>query len=432
MHAVIMAGGKGTRLHSITKDEIPKPMAPVLGKPILQWQIEALRKNGIEKITIITGHLGEKIQGYFGDGSGQGVTISYIQETEPLGSAGALYYLMERDIGSDFLLLFGDVIFDVDILRMEAYHLQKQALATLFVHPNSHPFDSDLVIHDCNGKIVSFDSKNNQREYWYDNCVNAGFYILNKEICKNIKIPQKTDLEKDVLEPLVRQQKNVYAYVSPEYVKDVGTEKRIHEAEEALQSGLVFIRNLNNLQKCIFIDRDGTINQHKGLIYREQDFVFEDGSIEAITKINESGYLAIVITNQPVVARGLCNIAQVELIHKKMKTVLGQNGAFVDDVQFCPHHPDKGYPEENPDYKIKCGCRKPKTGMIDVCMDKYHIDRENSWFIGDSTVDVQTGINAGLKTALVLTGEAGKDGKYVAAQPDLVANNLLSAVMKIL
>lgn len=427
MQAVIMAGGKGTRLASITKNEIPKPMAIIAGKPILQWQIECLKENGIKDIILIIGHLGNKIKEYFCDGSKFGVNIKYIEEKEPLGTAGSFYYLKEYLTEDYFLLAFGDVIFDVDIERMERFHVEKKSLATLFVHPNSHPFDSDLIDTNDDNKILKFDSKNNIRDYWYDNCVNAGFYILDREVCNLIEKPMKLDLEKDILMTLAEESKDIYAYSSPEYIKDVGTVERINKAEEEILSGFVKSRNLKNKQKCIFIDRDGTINKHNGLVYKEEDFILEDCTRDAIAKINNSGYLAIVITNQPVVARGLCEIEDVENIHNKMKTLLGKDGVFFDDVVFCPHHPDKGYPEENPIYKVKCNCRKPNTGMIDSCVEKYNIDIGKSWIIGDTTSDIQTGINAGLKTALVLTGEAGNDGKY-NVKSDIVSDNLLKAV----
>ena len=431
MQAVIMAGGKGTRLLSVTKDEIPKPMAEVSGKPILLWQLECLKNNGITDIIIVTGHLGEKIREYFGDGSTVGINIRYLDEPLPLGTAGSFYYLHSMLSDEPFFLVFGDVIFDIDVSRMMSFHIKKQARATLFTHPNSHPIDSDLVITDADDKVLRFDSKHNVRDYWYDNCVNAGLYILEHSVCDMVTEPIKTDLEKDILEKFTGETGNVFAYRSPEYVKDVGTAERIEKAALELSCGYVAGRNLKNKQKAIFLDRDGTINRKNDFIYKPEQFALEDCAVEAIRKINESGYLAIVITNQPVVARGLCAINDIDEIHKKMKTLLGREGVFLDDVKFCPHHPDKGYPEENPAYKISCNCRKPKTGMIDDCVREYNIDLSASWFIGDSTLDIRTGKNAGTKTALVLTGDAGKDGKY-QDEPDMICADLLNAVNKIL
>ena len=133
MQAVIMAGGKGTRLRAITNDEIPKPMATVAGKPILQWQIECLREQGVTDVVLIVGHLGEKIQDFFGDGKAFGVDIRYIQETTPLGTAGALSLLPPLLKEDAFFLVFGDVLFDIDLGRMLTFHREKQARATLSI-----------------------------------------------------------------------------------------------------------------------------------------------------------------------------------------------------------------------------------------------------------------------------------------------------------
>lgn len=430
MQAVIMAGGKGTRLRAITNDEIPKPMAPIAGKPILQWQIEALRRGGVTDVILVVGHLGEKIEEFFGDGGAFGVHISYYREEQPLGTAGALAELGER-LEKTFLLVFGDTIFDISIPRMLAFHREKEALATLFVHPNSHPFDSDIVLRDPDGRVRELLSKHEERTGWYDNCVNAGFYVIQRELCARIPEGEKTDLEKQLLWPTAKEGGKIYAYLSPEYIKDVGTPERIAVAEEELRTGVVAARNLERPQRCVFLDRDGTVNQYRGLVSQPEQLELEENAAEAIRRLNRSGYLAIIVTNQPVVARGMCSVEDVERIHDKLKTLLGQEGVYVDDIRFCPHHPDKGYPEENPAYKIPCRCRKPDIGMLADCASAYHIDLERSWMVGDTTMDLQTGKNAGTRTALVLTGQAGQDGKYAAA-PDVTGKDLLDAVEQIL
>lgn len=431
MQAVIMAGGKGTRLRSITNDEIPKPMAPVAGKPILEWQMECLKRQDVLDVVLIIGHLGHKIREYFGDGIKFGMSIDYIEETAPLGTAGALSMLPPFLKEDTFFLIFGDVLFDIDLNRMAQYHSEKKAEATLFVHPNTHPFDSDLVICDKDGLVKRFDSKHNVRDYWYQNCVNAGFYLMNRSVCDRVPAGQKLDLEKELLTGMIEQGRAVYGYRSPEYIKDVGTVERIRHAEEELKSGFIAGRCLQNKQKAIFLDRDGTINKKNGLVYQEEQFELEDCAVEAVRTINASGYLAIIITNQPVVARGLCEEDDVVRIHNKMETLLGREGVYLDDIYYCPHHPDKGYPEENPAYKIPCHCRKPDIGMIERCAKLYNIDLSQSWMVGDTTVDVQTGKNAGTKTALVLTGDAGKDKKYDVIA-DITAQDILAAVQKII
>ena len=429
--AVIMAGGKGSRLLSITNDEIPKPMVPVDGKPLLEYQVEKLKTYGIKKIVMIVGHLGEKIVDHFKDGKDFGVEIDYIFEKEPLGTAGAFYYLKDKIDAKDFMLVFGDVFFDMDFDRMEDFHFKNSALTTLLAHPNGHPYDSDLIRMDDKGRVIGFDSKHNVRDYWYDNMVNAGMYIINRKLLDLVKEPVKTDFEKDILANQVKIGANIYAYHTPEYVKDVGTVDRINATVEELKSGLIQSKNLKNKQRAIFIDRDGTINVSKGFISKADDLELIPGSIEAIKAINKSGALAIVITNQPVIARGECSFEELHNIHNKLKTILGEKGAFVDDIFYCPHHTDKGFEGEVPELKFDCECRKPKTGMIDEAVKKYNIDLSKSYMVGDSTMDLETARNAGVKSVLVDTGFAGNDGKYDRSC-DIEAKNLFDAVEKII
>ena len=429
--AVIMAGGKGSRLRSITNDEIPKPMVPVDGKPLLEYQVEKLKTYGIKKIVMIVGHLGEKIVDHFKDGKNFGVEIDYIFEKEPLGTAGAFYYLKDKIDAKDFMLVFGDVFFDMDFDRMEDFHFKNSALTTLLAHPNGHPYDSDLIRTDDTGRVIGFDSKHNVRDYWYDNMVNAGMYIINRKLLDLVKEPVKTDFEKDILANQVQLGANIYAYHTPEYVKDVGTVDRINATVEELKSGLIQSKNLKNKQRAIFIDRDGTINVSKGFISKADDLELIPGTIDAIKAINKSGALAIVITNQPVIARGECSFEELHNIHNKLKTLLGEKGAFVDDIFYCPHHPDKGFEGEVPELKFDCECRKPKTGMIDEAVKKYNIDLSKSYMVGDSTMDLETARNAGIKSVLVDTGFAGNDGKY-DRNCDIEAKNLFDAVEKII
>ena len=429
--AVIMAGGKGSRLLSITNDEIPKPMVPVDGKPLLEYQVEKLKTYGIKKIVMIVGHLGEKIVDHFKDGKDFGVEIDYIFEKEPLSTAGAFYYLKDKIDAKDFMLVFGDVFFDMDFDRMEDFHFKNSALTTLLAHPNGHPYDSDLIQTDDNGRVIGFDSKHNVRDYWYDNMVNAGMYIINKKLLDLVKEPVKTDFEKDILANQVKLGANIYAYHTPEYVKDVGTVDRINATVEELKSGLIQSKNLKNKQRAVFLDRDGTMNVSKGFISKADDLELIPGTIDAVKAINKSGALAIVITNQPVIARGECSFEELHNIHNKLKTLLGEKGAFVDDIFYCPHHPDKGFEGEVPELKFDCECRKPKTGMIEEAVKKYNIDLSKSYMVGDSTMDLETARNAGIKSVLVNTGFSGNDGKYDRSC-DIEADNLLDAVEKII
>lgn len=397
MKTVIMAGGKGTRIAGIDST-VPKPMIKILGKPILQYQIETLAAQGYNEIILVIGHLGNIIKEHFGDGSAFGVHIDYIEEKEPLGTAGALYYL-KNHITEDFLLLCGDIIFDVDLDKFYRRHKQYDAYATLFTHPNSHPYDSGIIKADKNGKVTDWLHKEDAR-LWYKNRVNAGLHFLSDKILNLFEEVRKTDLDRDVLKPLIPSGK-LYVYDSPEYVKDMGTPDRYYQVEADIKRGKVHARNLRNKQKAIFLDRDGTINKYVGFLTDINDFELEAGVAEAVKKINDSGYLAIVISNQPVIARGEVSEAELTEIHNKMETLLGREGAYLDAIYYCPHHPHKGYTGEVSELKIECECRKPKPGMLLKAAQDFNIDLSESWMIGDGENDILCGKNAGCKTAFI-------------------------------
>lgn len=426
MQAVIMAGGKGTRLSSVTGNIIPKSMVPFCGKPLIEHITETLIANDIKDIVICVGYLGEQIAEYLGDGSRYGATFHFISEDVPLGTAGALYYVKEY-IDEDFLFINGDLVIDVSIARMHAFHMQNKALATLFVHPNSHPYDSDIVMKDSACRVTKIDFKDSVRDYDYDNCVNAGMVIFSPQVLNRFQEPKKKALEKDVIAALVEQGERVFAYASPEYIKDVGTPDRLETAQTEYESGMITRRNLNYPQKAIFLDRDGVLNVFKGLITDPAQMELAEGVPEALVSLNQSDYLALVVTNQPVIARGDCSVQELNSIHKRLYTLLGNAGCYVDDLIYCPHHPDSGYEGEVRDLKIDCTCRKPKTGMIDALVKKYNIDLKQSFFVGDTYRDVQTGYNAGVKTILI-PSDANNEKEHFSAQADYTASNLKEAV----
>ncbi len=418
MKAVIMAGGKGTRIASVRSD-IPKPMIPVLGKPILEWQIECLKKNGITDILIGIGHLGNFIRDYFGDGKKFGVDISYYEEKEPLGTAGFLFKAQCLD--KDFLLLCGDTIFDIDFNRFINFHQEKKALASLMTHPNNHPYDSSLIVTEIeypqegsggmpvdSHKVAAWLAKEDER-LWYKNRVNAGIQIISAELLditkktlvpRHPENPDKIDLDRDVLKPAVKTGR-IYAYDTTEYIKDMGTPDRLEQVEADLKSGLVQGKNLSQKQRAIFLDRDGTLNKEVNFLTNIDDLELLPGAAEAVKKINQAGYLAIVITNQPVIARGEVTLQQLNEIHAKLETLLGREGAYIDGLYFCPHHPDKGFEGERPEYKRDCECRKPKAGMVLQAARDFNIDLSASYMIGDRDKDVECGQAAGLKQSVL-------------------------------
>jgi mannose-1-phosphate guanylyltransferase/phosphomannomutase len=418
MQAVILAGGKGTRLNM----NIPKAMVKVGDRPVLQYQIELLKKYGITDIVLCVKHLSEKIREHFGDGRRFGVHISYSMEKDFLGTAGAIKFA-EKKIKGDFILLFGDVMLNMDFAKLARYHRQKGSMVTLVVHESDHPYDSDIVEIDAKNKVTGFLGKPRPGQK-FRNLTNAAVHVMKKSVLKHVG-GDNSDFSRDVFPKLIEAGLPIYGYVTSEYIKDMGTPERLERVRRDFESGRILERT------AVFLDRDGVINEDVDLVYKTSQLRLIKGSAEGIRMLNQKGFLTIVITNQPVVARNLCTEEEVMQINEKLKRMLARNGARLDGIYYCPHHPDKGYPEENPKYKIECECRKPKIGMIMRASRDFGINPRQCVFVGDRTADIKTGENAGCSTILVKTGKGGADGKY-DVRPDYVCKNLLEAAKLIL
>ena len=432
MKTIIMAGGRGTRISERFPD-IPKPLIPIDGVPVLEREICSLRDQGFTDLILTISHMGDKIRDHFGDGSRLGVRITYFNEETPLGNAGALF-LLRGQLTEDFLLLNADAVFDVDFNRMVKFHKAHGGLVTLFTHPNSHPYDSGLILADNAFRVERWLTKEDPRPEFYRNRVNAGLHVISPKVLdmaaagegpfggapgagSGVRIDvsrigqagddgkiYKVDLDRRLLKPLAGSGQ-MYCYDSPEYVKDMGTPERYDAVCRDFLAGTVQAKNLKEPQKAVFLDRDGTINKYVGFLRKIDQFELLPGVADAIRKINASGYLCIVVTNQPVIARGEVTVPELEEIHRKMETLLGLEGAYLDGLYYCPHHPHKGYAGEVPELKIECSCRKPKPGMLLKAAEDFNIDLGKSWMVGDGENDILAGQNAGCRTTLICGAE---------------------------
>lgn len=404
---IIIAGGKGTRIASVNS-EIPKAMIPVGGKPVLEHQVVMAKRYGYTDFVFLIGHLGEIIQDYFGDGSKWGVNIEYYKEEKPLGTAGALAEI--KDLLPDtFFVFYGDTVMDIDMQRFMDFHTKHNADASLFVHPNDHPFDSDVVLLDKDtDRVEEFANKPHPEDFVSHNIVNAAVFIFNKSIVDFIPKGEKRNIEKHILPVCLSNGLKLYGYKSSEYVKDMGTPERYAAVCADWESGRVAAMNYSNKRKAVFLDRDGVINEDAGLVYKPAQLRLIDAVEDALRYIHDKGYLAIVVTNQSVIARNLCTFEELDTINATMETLLGKKHAYIDALYFCPHHPDGGYPEERKEYKVVCDCRKPAPGLILRAAEELNIDLSQSIMIGDRESDVLAGVNAKVKSSLkVPTNKVG-------------------------
>jgi histidinol-phosphate phosphatase family protein len=433
---VVLAGGQGTRLKERLGD-LPKPMIPIAGKPLLEHQVELARKFGFTDLIFFVHYRADLIEKHFGDGKKFGVHIRYVLEKEPLGTAGAVLAGFEN-LAEHFVVLYGDTMVNVDLNRIWSAHEKAKTDATLLLHPNDHPFDSDLVEVNSKSLVTAFHNRPHAENVWRQNLVNAGLYVLEKSALKsflpsaNSHLPSAIlDFGRDVFPAMVRAGEKLLGYNSPEFIKDIGTPERYDKICAQFAAGIVQRSSLDAPQRAVFLDRDGTLNVEKDCLRSTDELELLPGVAEAVHKLNQAGWRTVVVTNQPVIAKGWCSEAELQTIHNKLETLLGREHAFLDRIYFCPHHPEKGFAGERPELKIDCDCRKPKIGMIQKAVADLNIDLEQSWLIGDTTTDLQTARNAGVKSILLRTGHGGRDAKYEAL-PELTAENLLDGVNLIL
>jgi D-glycero-D-manno-heptose 1,7-bisphosphate phosphatase len=375
--------------------DLPKPMVPVCGKPLLERQVSALVAQGYDQIILVVGYMHDRIQAHLGDGSRLGATIHYFVEKTPLGTAGALPLLRTKP-EEDLLVVNGDIAFDIDLSRFEAFHRNCGRLATLFTHPNDHPGDSSALEINSRGIVTRWLGKNTSTG-WRPNLANAGIHLLTGRMLSDLpKDHRPRDLDADLLAPLVAQGE-LAAYRSPEYVKDLGTPSRYAAVEKDWQRGIPASKNLSRKQRAVFLDRDGTLVFHRSFLRSAEQLELTPGASELVRRINRSGSLAILVTNQPVIARGEVTWEELRQIHNKLEALLGADGAYLDDIFLCPHHPDRGFSGERPEYKVDCDCRKPRPGLLLQAAARYNIDLSRSLMLGDSQTDIEAAAAVGCR-----------------------------------
>ncbi len=429
--AIILAGGKGTRLRERLAGR-PKPLVDLGGTPLLEHQMRLLKRYGFRQVLVLVNHQAQQIVDFIASHAGWGMDVRCIDDGEPRGTAGATLAILDQ-LADETLVVYGDTMLEVDLERFKTYHAQDQsAAATLFLHPNDHPHDSDLVEMDEANRVVAFHPYPHDQSTDYANLVNAALYWIRRESLRRWQNrPGVIDFGRNLFPEMLTSGCVLRGYNSFEYVKDCGTPERLDRAAADLESGYIARASLAHPQQVVFVDRDGTINEEVDHLNHPDQLRLFPGVAEAIRRLNNSDYRCCVVTNQPVVARGECTPEGLRAIHNRLETQLGLGGAYLDRLYVCPHHPHRGYPGERPELKIDCECRKPRTGMIDLASRQFNVDRQASWLIGDSTVDLETARRAGLRSILVETGYAGLDGRH-AVEPDYRASDLAEAVGLIL
>jgi histidinol-phosphate phosphatase family protein len=428
MKVVFLNGGKGTRLGLTDR---PKPMVPVADRPLLERLIDVCKASGLQDYVFLNGHLAEVIETHFGDGTSYGVRIEHVREAAPLGTAGAVREARTL-LTEPFVVIYGDILIDVDLAHLTEFHRTCGAIGTLFVHPNDHPHDSDLVEVDSAGLIRRFLSKPHPDGEILPNLVSAALYVLDPDAIEYVPSTGASDWGHDVFPAILSAGRPLRAYRSVEYAKDIGTPDRLAKSEADLTSGRVERLSRRLPKPAIFLDRDGVLNAEVNGVHRPEDLVLMDGVGAAVRMINRAGIPAICITNQPNVAKGLMSTKSLSDVFAALDTALAQHGAYLDDVYCCPHHPEPGWPGEVAELKVTCTCRKPAPGMLITASREHFLDLARSWMVGDRYADIAAAHAAGAKAVLIRTGHCGADRDRHDCVPDHVANDLPDAIAYII
>ncbi len=424
MQAVVLAGGLGARLGAAG----PKPLVPVAGLPVLAHVIAWLAREGVRDIVLCTGYGHGAIAAEFGDGSDWGVRVRYSTDPAPLGTAGAVK-AAEHLLSARFFVAYADIVADVALDAFEQRHRFSGAVATLAVHPNDHPFDSDRVLTDVDGFVTRMLKKEDAVGPEGGALCSAALYVLERAVIAEIPLDDKPrDFGRDVFPALVARGKRVLAYRTTEYLHDMGTPARHARVDRDVRQAVPRAMRRSSSRRAVFLDRDGVLVADTPFIHSASQIEILPEAADALRELNAAGTLAVCCTNQPVVARGEITLEQLHTLHTQLEGLLGAQRAWLDAIYVCPHHPDAGFTGERRELKLACRCRKPLPGLLLDAIANLGVDRGNSIFVGDRTSDLRAAEAAGLLGVGVRTGAACRDGAFPISPEAPIVSRLNEAV----
>jgi histidinol-phosphate phosphatase family protein len=434
MHAAIIAGGFGTRATAMTADLIPKALLSVAGVPIILRQMRVLRREGVTRVTVLAGYLGDQLRAALEpEVLALDLALQVIIEPRPLGTAGCL---MALDPGTgETLIVYGDLLFDVALAPLQEFHRRKNALLTVVAHPDDHPRGSDLIV-ERDGMAREILLHGRPRRHDHRNLVPVGLYLASPGFFAALEPAAKADMINDVLPRLIAAGAPVAVYNTPEYLCDVGSPARHALAERDLLAGRVQALTAEHRRPAIFFDCDGVLNEDTGdpgtVIPEEVKTI--PGAGTALRRARAAGLLTVAVTNRPQVAKGLVTFEGLDHILGRLEALLAEDGGLLDRIYCCPHHPESGFAGEIAALKIRCECRKPGTLLLRQALADLPIDRLRSMLIGDSLRDIGAARGIGIWAYGVRTGYGCRDHERYRREsglppaPDLMFETVLEAV----
>ena len=381
--AAILIGGKGTRLGDAVRST-PKPLLEVCGRPFVEHVMLNLRRFGFNEFVLLAGYQSGVVSEKYGEdcafATEAQATIKVVVEPSPMGTGGALKYAREY-LREEFLLLNGDSIFDFNYLDLSNCERDGEP-ADWLCRVALLPVESATrygFVELRGAQITAFREKPSAPQ---SGLINSGVYWIKSSMLDAIA-ETPCSLEQDVFPKLANEGRLVGRAYSGFFI-DIG----IPEDLEAARANLT-----ENLRKpAAFLDRDGTLNHDDGYTHKIEEFRWIDGAVDAIKALNDAGYLVFIVTNQAGIARGYYDDSAVETLHQWVAGELARAGAHIDDIRYCPHHPEGNVAA----LAIACECRKPNTGMLDSLIAQWQPLLSKSFMLGDTDKDAQAGIAAGI------------------------------------
>jgi D,D-heptose 1,7-bisphosphate phosphatase len=374
---VILVGGQGTRLGSLTRDT-PKPLLEVAGRPFLDTILWHVARFGFSRVVLLAGYRADKVVDYAAATPyGDSLEINVVVEPSPRGTGGALHFARD-DLDETFLLINGDSVFDFNWLdlvpRLSAAPEAVAAMGLRWIDDASRFGVATLAA----GKVTEF----LERGGGNGGLVNGGVYLLRRSILDHLT--EECSLERDVL-PRLAEDGAITASRYEGFFLDIGVPQSFADAAILVPQSL--------RRPAIFLDRDGVLNVDYGHVGSIDRFEWMPTAVDAVKRANDGGYLVFVVTNQAGVAKGLYDETAVRTLHDYLRAQLRAHGAHIDDLRYCPFHPDgvvDGYIRAS-------DWRKPAPGMLLDLLDHWEVDRAHSVLIGDHETDMEAARGARLE-----------------------------------
>jgi D,D-heptose 1,7-bisphosphate phosphatase len=375
--AVLLAGGRGTRLGELTK-ETPKPLLSLAGRPFLDHVVWNLKRFGIDRILFSVGYRAEQFQAHYGDGHDHGVTAEYLVEAEPLGTGGALLQALPR-LEPWSLVLNADTMFDFNYLDLYRRCEDAGAAAGLALRrvPDSSRYGS--VCWSADGRVTGFREKGQAGA----GLVSGGVYVLQRRALEGFAGPCGS-LERDLF-PALAGRGELVGQPYPGFFLDVGLPESYAAALHAVPAW--------RRRPAAILDRDGVLNLDRAYVHRPEEFAWTEGAPEAVKWLNDNGYLVFVVTNQAGIARGYYSEEAFQRFSAWIQDELRRRGAHVDATYYCPHHPTEG---QGP-YRRECECRKPRPGLFRRLLEEWDLSPEETFAVGDKESDLEAARAAGVR-----------------------------------